>query len=154
MENKYARGEYDFKKDLIKGKNGEDFIIIFMENLGFKFIHRCNDNRYDIMMGYNESSYSYEIKTDSYPRDTGNIAIEFEGRGKPTGISVTQADFFVTYFPNLGEIWNIETNKLKKLINENNIRSTEGSGDVGSNTKLWLIKKTDYKTHFKVYKIK
>ena len=152
MEN-YESGEYNFNKDLVKGEKGEDFIILFMESLGFQFINRCNDNRYDITMGYNGCSYSYEIKTDSYPRDTGNIAIEFEGRGKPSGISVTQADYFVTYFPNLGEIWNIRTDDLKKLIKENNIKSIAGAGDPGSNTKLHLIKKSTFRNHFTVHKI-
>lgn len=149
----YENGEYNFNKDLVKGEKGEEFIVSFMQNLGFQFIHKRNDNKYDLMMGYNRYSYSYEIKTDIYPRDTGNIAIEFESRGKPSGIAVTEADFFVTYFPHLKEIWNIQTNKLKKLIDENNIKSVDGAGDPGSNTKLYLVKKSKFKNHFKVHKI-
>lgn len=151
----YERGEYNFKKDLIKGERGEDFIIIFMEKLGFQFINKCNDNRYDVMMGYNGCSYTYEIKTDSYPRDTGNIAIEVESRGKPSGISVTKADFFVTYFPNIGEIWNIKSSNLLKLINEksDSFRFVENAGDLDSNTKLYLINKSKFKKYFKVHQL-
>jgi len=125
-----------------------------MQNLGFQFINRCNDNRYDITMGYDGNAYTYEIKTDIYPRDTGNMAIEVESRGKPSGISVTQADYFVYYFPHLKEIWNIPTEHLKGIINQNtNIRLVEGAGDPGSNTKLYLIKKTTFRNYFRVHKI-
>jgi len=147
-------GEYNFKKDLAKGETGEDEIIAYMQGLGFQFINRNNDNRYDITMGYGGNSYTYEIKTDIYPRDTGNLAIEVECRGKESGLSITQADFFVYYFPHLGEIWNIRTEHLRNIIKQNTeIKFVEGAGDPGSNTKLYLIKKNHFKNHFKVHKV-
>jgi len=154
MEND-INGEYDFKKDLVKGELGENEIIEYMQNLGFQFINRRNDNKYDFSMGYNGKIYTYEIKTDIFPRDTGNIAIEVESRGKPSGVSVTHADYFVTYFKHLGEIWNIKTKNLLELIDNegDDFRFIENAGDPGSNTKLYLIKKKDYKSHFRVHTI-
>ncbi len=146
-------GEYNFRKDLIKGEKGEECIINYMIPLGFELIERCKDNRWDFIMRYSGKDYSYEIKTDSYPKDTGNIVVEIESWGKLSGINVTQAVFFVTYFPNLKEIWNIRTENLKCLILENNIKIIENTGDKGSNTKIHLINKNKFRKHFKVYSI-
>lgn len=145
-------GNYDFRKDIVLGEDGENDIRLYLEGMNFKFLHDNKDNRYDMAMSYEGRTYTYEIKTDVY-RDTGNIAIEIECRGKPSGLSVTQADFFVTYFKHRGEIWNIRTSKLRDLIKNGNFYITEGSGDSGSNTKLVLMKRSVVRPFFKVHKI-
>ena len=64
------------------------------------------DNKFDIQLGQAErdenalarimSGAKIELKTESFLWDrTGNIFIEFESRGKPSGIAVTKADFWV-----------------------------------------------------------
>jgi len=146
-------GNYNFNEDLELGEWGENDIIRYLEGLGYKYISRNHDNRYDLVMEYKNKHYTYEIKTDVYPRDTGNIAIEVECRGKPSGLSVTRADFFVTYFKNQGEIWNIQTSKLRDLIKNGNFYLKENAGDAGSNTKLYLMKKVIVRPFFKVHKI-
>lgn len=55
-----------------------------------------------------------EVKTDFMTKNTGNIAVEFESRGKPSGISVTKADHWVFHIPNRCTII-VETNRLKEL---------------------------------------
>ena len=146
-------GEYNYKKDLPLGELGESTIIKFAEEKGMVPVEWGNkDYRYDFKLAYDNRVYSYELKTDVYPHDTGNIVIEYECRGKASGISVTQADFFVTYFPHFNEIWNIRTSDLKKMIIENpKIPKTQNSGDDGSNTKLYKINKEEFRGYF--YKI-
>jgi len=153
MNNK-IKGEYDFKKDLSKGEEGEEEIIAYMKKKGFNLIERCKNKNYDFKMNYNGHEYSYEIKTDIY-RDTGNIAIEIESWGKLSGLSITKADYFVTYFKHQGEIWNISTINLINLINKNidKMRFVENAGDPGSNTKLFLINKNKFRKHFRIHKI-
>jgi hypothetical protein len=82
--------------------------------------------------------------------DTGNIFIEFESRGKDSGITVTTAEWFVTYFKHFNEIWYIKSNKLRKLISENDFKKHTDSGDLGSNTKGYLIPRYQFKKYFKV----
>lgn len=149
----YISGNYNFRKDIKLGEQGEVEIKEYLENLGYKYICDNKDYRYDLIMEYNSKQYSYEIKTDIYPRDTGNLAIEVESRGKPSGIMVTEADFFVYYFKHQREIWNIRTKKLKDLIKNGNFYLAENSGDRGSNTKLYLLKKSIVKPFFKIHKI-
>lgn len=147
------QGEYDFKKDIAKGEKGEDIIKKYLIKLGFAFLNKNNDYRYDLKMFFRNKEYTYEVKTDIYPVDTGNIVIEFESRGKPSGISVTEADYFVTYFLHFGEIWNISTYKLRLMINYLKPRIFEMAGDKDSNTKLYSFRKNEVEKFFRIHKI-
>lgn len=146
----------DFKKDLKLGNDGEDVVIQFLQSKGCVYDSSNNDNQYDIKMIKNNKIISYEVKTDVKCAplfDTGNIFIEFESRNKPSGISTSKAQWFVTYFLYLNELWFIKTNKLKQLISENNFQIFYDAGDVGSATHGYLIKRKDFKKYFNVYKL-
>ena len=147
----FNKGNYNFNKDILQGEKGEEVIKNILVNMGFVFIKYNKDNKFDLLMEYNNRQITYEIKTDIYPKNTGNLVIEFECRGKLSGISVTKADYFVTYFPHLNEIWNIKTSILIKLINQHKPRISENSGDKGSNTKLYILNKNKFRNYFKVY---
>ena len=62
-----------------------------------------------------------EVKTDFMAHETGNIAIEFESRGKPSGISTTESDYYAYCLP-LANFQNIiiflEINELKRMARE------------------------------------
>lgn len=146
-------GKYNFREDITFGEKGQQIIREFLEKRGFEFIEECTDCRYDLKMSYKSKGYSYEIKTDIYPRDTGNIVVEFESRGKPSGISVTEADYFVNYFYHFGEIWNIKTSDLRNIIKELKPPVKENCGDPGSNTKVYILKKERFRKYFKVHNI-
>lgn len=149
-------GRYNFEDDITEGINGEKVVLKDLESLGAKFI-TDNDNRiYDIIVEYKDKKISYEVKTDSfcdYHNDTGNIFVEFESRGKESGISVTKADWFVTYFKNFNEIWYIKTEDLKSLIEGENIPKTKDSGDLGSGTRGYLVNRYKYKDKFIIRKV-
>ena len=148
-------GKYNFQEDIETGEQGEGFIKNFLISKGFIFISDNKDNKYDLLMSYKGNQLKYEIKTDvllSKKRDTGNLVVEFESRSKPSGINVTQADYYVYYIPKLKEIWNIKMDNLKLLIENNNFREVSG-GDVGSNTKMYLINREKFKNNFRVYNL-
>jgi hypothetical protein len=151
-------GEYNYEKDKEKGDKGEDFLISFLESKGCAFIRKSVKNKegehkkFDFLMEYNKREIKYEAKTDMYLHDYGNLVVEFEDRGKPSGISVTEADYFITYFTNLGQIWNIKTEDLKKLIAENQFEIAEFGGDTGR-TKMYKIPREEFRAHFKVHEI-
>lgn len=148
-------GKYNFQEDIETGEQGESFIKNFLISKGFIFISDNKDNKYDLLMSYKGNQLKYEIKTDvllSEKRDTGNLVVEFESRNKPSGISVTQANYYVYYIPKLKEIWNIKIDNLKLLIENNNFKKVSG-GDVGSNTKMYLINREKFKSNFKIYKL-
>ena len=156
--------EYSFRKDIIEGEAGEDYIIDFLTK-GWKgtLLEKKKDDTWDFKIDFENSGVqTFESKTDVYcippsevngkvikGRDTGNIFIEFSCRGKDSGIKVTEADWFVYYFKFLGELWMIKVQDLKKLIDENNFRVGVG-GDTGSNSSGYLIPKNKFRDKFLV----
>ncbi len=62
-----------------------------------------------------------EVKTDFMAHETGNIALEYESRGKPSGIAITEADYYAYCLP-FANFQNIiifmEINELKRLARE------------------------------------
>jgi len=162
---------YNFGKDLPVGEIGEESVKKFLtENYGASFIGKSEGKElkyWDIKFKFpNKSEVTYEVKNDVFivpekklPNgfvargfDTGNIFIEFESRGKDTGINVTKADWWVNTFYYLNEIWFIKVSDLKKLIKENDFKQTEQSGDDGSNTRGYLIPRKQFKEKFIVKK--
>lgn len=146
----------EFKSDLKLGNEGEQAVISFLETKGCSFINSNNDNKYDIKMTNGINEITYEIKTDVKCAplfDTGNIFVEFSSRKKPSGILVTEADWFVTYFKYLNELWFIKSDKLFDLIGENEFPVFHDAGDLGSETHGYLIKRKDFKKLFYVCKI-
>ena len=146
----------NFKQDLVLGNDGEDVIKEFLQTKGAKYLNSNNDNKYDLKMLVKNKTKTYEIKTDvlcSPKKDTGNLFVEFQCRNKPSGIQVTEADWFVTYFKFLDEIWFIKTKDLKTLIDENDFYVIKNAGDLGSKTHGYLINRKRFKDKFHVCKI-
>jgi len=147
---------YNFRKDLNEGNKGENLVIEHLKKLGSTLISKNNDNRYDAIVERNGERIKYEIKTDIFcepTNDSGNIFVEVECRGKASGIMVTEAVWFVTYYKELEEIWYIKTKDLLHLIetNKKNFFFKENAGDKGSNTKGWLVPRWKFTEDFLIY---
>lgn len=145
---------YDFNKDLVIGNKGEDVVLNDLISLGAKVLVKRTDNSdYDFMISRNGNKITYECKTDFFP-DTGNLFVETKCRGKDSGINVTKADWFVTYFIHSEELWYIRTNDLKDLIENVPHKKVINSGDKGSGTEGYLINKAKFKNNFIIRKVK
>ena len=84
----------DFKYDLEVGKEGERIVADLFKNTNI------------------------EVKRDFWVGRTGNIAVEFQSRKKPSGILTTEADYWVFVFSAEYEdklMLVVETEKLKKV---------------------------------------
>jgi hypothetical protein len=81
----------DFKYDWEFGKEGEDEIAKLL-----------ND-------------YKVEVKRDRLTKQTGNVYIEYQSRGKPSGIKTTKADKWA-YILQDGCILIVDTELLKKAL--------------------------------------
>lgn len=149
------RGEYDINKDYIKGQEGESFVAEFLEKkFGFQKAFASDGKNYDFKMLWRGKIISFEIKTDFY-HNTGNIAIEYSSRGKPSGISVSKAFYYVNYFYHLGEIWIIKMDELKKLLKRKDVPgivNKKNVGDKNSQTHIFLVNKENSRHFFKIYK--
>jgi hypothetical protein len=138
---------YNFTDDLIIGEEGEKIIIEDLTFLGAEFQSDNKTNSHDIIFKYKNKLISYECKTDLY-HDTGNMFIETYCRGKESGINVTNADYFVTYFKVTNEIWYIKTSKLKQILKNFEHKIAKQSGDIGSNTQGILLNKNQFRDEF------
>lgn len=125
----------DFKYDLALGQMGEGWI------------------------GRILSDKTIEVKFDFACYRTGNFYIEYESRGKKSGLSTTQADYWMLIAStesglrlkkNLSNIESsdvlyailISTDRLKKVCRERHIRLNVKGGDSNTSTGL-LIKAKD-----------
>lgn len=146
-----------FWSDLRKGNETEIKISFLYEKEGYTRVEKRDDGKYDLLLKKDDIMKSFEVKTDFYVKSDKdeNIFVEFEYKNRPSGISTTEADWWVNYFYNLKEVWYITTEDLRNLIEEYTFLTTYQSGDDGSNTRGYLIPRNEkeIKKYFKVKKI-
>ena len=70
----------------------------------------CNDNKYDFI---DSLVIKYEVKYDRASNNTGNFYIEYNGYGKLSGISTTEAQYYI--ITDGINYYLIRTDKLKSL---------------------------------------
>ena len=104
-----------------------------------------NDFRYDLKVGqvyekqFNDLLGSkIEIKRDFKCLDTGNIYVEYQSRGKPSGLSTSEAEYWCYWLSDVLCVF-IKTEELKilcrKYINTN--RDKKG-GDMNTSKGILL----------------
>jgi hypothetical protein len=145
---------YNFRQDHKIARKTERQIADYLVSKGYEFIDECNNSDYDIRMKTPSGDViTIEIKEDFSCRKTGNVGLEYHCRGKPSGISVSKADFYLykVHEPN-GEknMYIIKTSELKEMV-ENKLWFREvNGGDPGSNSLNYLFKLGVIKNRFKV----
>ena len=154
----------NFAKDLEDGHKGEKAVRHFVESvMGLQF-KKFNDNAYFDILFQNpyEDPVTFEVKSDYWEKDwdkggSGNMAIEYKCRGKPSGIRKTKATYFAYYIPNVQDkqLWVIKVEDLKKLIKDNNFKRVNGGETYYDNdekvTRCFLIDRYRYRKHFDIY---
>ena len=125
-----------------------------MDRIGVTLTKGFNPN-YDICLEFGEKyenefqkiieSKQIEVKTDRVCQRTGNVFVEFESRGKESGINITTANYWVyclwtEKFKEQTYIF-IPTRRLKKLIKEKEYRISNGGDNWTS--KGYLVPKED-----------
>ena len=117
-----------------------------------------NDKRFDLDLAYGQvfekkvadilGNSKIEVKTEKDKwKTTGNIVIEYESRGKPSGIITTEADFWIhnlAFGDSIVFSLILPVTTLRRYIAQQNPRSVRGGDDMTS--KLYLIKLTDLVT--------
>jgi len=78
--------------------------------------HFCEDNRFDFLTS---DGITYEVKCEPSSLKTCNYFVEFWAYGKPSGISVTQAHYYI--FSDMTNYYLIAVDELKTLVKHHGI---------------------------------
>lgn len=145
-------GNYSFEADLAVAKQTERDVAeklryYFGIDLEFAF---DNTNAYDIGCTIDGKTFTFEVKEDFKCMNTGNVCVEFECRGKPSGIATSKANFIIYKIHespvNFG-YYMCSTRILRDMIAaQSYFRIFDAGGDAGSNTKGYLFKLAVYKS--------
>lgn len=136
---------YDFGKDFPIAEKTEAQMADFLEkHAGMEFVEGCNDNRYDLKMKTaGGKEITIEVKEDFTCKQTGNVGVEYECRGKDSGIRVSKADYYLykVHRPD-GKIEVLinNTKDLKGMIRRRLFHRKVVGGDEGSNSKNYLFR--------------
>ena len=130
--------------DLKIGHSGENFVIRNTMKKHPECNYKKNNNGdYDIEITLPDGRICLiEVKNDLQADKTGNAAIEFSSRGKPSGIKTTKADIWVHIIGNKSYSFWVEDLKRKLLI-ENNydyIRTIRSIVDEESGNEMFIIR--------------
>lgn len=132
-----------FVKDIKRGKIGEQLLFDLLNGGGI-FVNALDGKSNDLKFTISDKEYFCEVKTDYYCSKSGNIAIEFYNpkSKKPSGINITQADFWVhiIYQDNNPLIYICKIQDLKDFVSITIPHKTIGSGG-DDNASLYLYKK-------------
>lgn len=132
-------GNYNFRLDLERAKETEKKAVEKLRKwLTIEEVTFNEDFRYDFEVKLSNSTRKYEVKEDLQCGQTGNTVVEYEYRGNPSGISTTEADFWIYKFDD--GFYQIATHKLKEVITEKLYFREVVGGDRGSNTKMYLFR--------------
>jgi len=134
---------YDFNKDFPIARETEKEVANILRDYGAKILDFEDTNKYDILAEKDGSKFTVEVKEDFICENTGNVGLEFECRGKPSGIQTSKATFYVykLHTRNYGiKFFMHKTGALKKMIAEEKYFRIVNGGDEGSDSMNYLFK--------------
>lgn len=125
-----------FDKDLELGHKYEKIALNYLDYDSIEYTVG-KFSPYDFIITKDNIDYKVEVKSDRLAFKTGNICIEYEYRGNPSGINKTIADFWMYFIiSEKTECYKIPVVELKELVKKG--RSISG-GD-GKLAKMYLLK--------------
>lgn len=141
-----------FYNSLKEAKKYEVETLKYLEFDTFEF----NDtSSHDIKIIKDGVETLIEVKSEALAYRTGNICIEYSCRGRPSGISVTQSEYYYIYVVKDDmdyRIFKIPVEDIKNLIKDKKyIRDCNGGDDMAS--KMFLFK-IDTIKNYEIKKIK
>jgi len=145
IQKKFNMPKYNFDDDaIIAEKTEKEMVNLMRSTFGMVYISGSRFSDWDfVLRNSNGVNVSFEVKEDFSHARTGNIGVEFESWGRPAGIAVSKADFYIYKIHNSdGSIsaYVIRTSKLKRLIKERLYDRIISGGDKGSNSGNYLFK--------------
>jgi hypothetical protein len=89
-----GKTQKNFDIDIEYGRQGENYLLDILE------------------------TKRIEVKTDRIAHITGNVAVEYRYRGRPSGIATTEADYWAFILYDMTTIIMVPTDKLKAIARQ------------------------------------
>ncbi len=138
-----------FVRDLKMGKSYEMKLLDLIEYDSYKQAEgRFKD--WDMEIHYQGETITFECKADTFAKRTGQIAIEYECNGKPSGITTTKADYWVHFFAGSNKYLMIPTDELRAVIDGNGYARKCSGGDRWA-SRLYIIDAEKFATYADEY---
>jgi hypothetical protein len=147
LKNRKAITMTTFRSDLAFGdKYQELFISSMTPQPSYLEVKKGNFAPYDFIA----DNLKYECKADRMAHKTGNICIEYYSRGKPSGISISEADFWIYMLVapdgEISDTFKIPSDVLKEEIEKRSYTREVTGGDNWSN-KMYLFPKSVFSNY-------
>lgn len=143
MEKVVHLGVMEFREALDFGKRHERIVLSMIQRNYEAYIVDGYCKEYDIFV--KELGFGVEVKVDTKSMETGNIVIEVECNGVPSGLTTTKAKYWVIY-DGLGYHWFLVKDLRIIVGRSSNLAEFIGNGDSYSK-KAYLIKKEELYKH-------
>lgn len=134
---------YNFQLDLPVAQQTEREVAEKLEEYyGWRLIQFWETGDFDLLMKKGDKTLTIEVKEDFTCEKTGNICLEFECRGKPSGIRATNALCYIykIHTKNGIKYRGITTKELKNMVLNHDYFKIVVGGDSGSHSKNFLFK--------------
>lgn len=143
---------YDYKLDKELAEQCEyEIACKICEKFKCDFISYNNDRKYDILVRNKQGQeIKIEIKQDFTCARTGNVGVEYECRGRASGIQTSEADLYCFRIHESKDIFKdyiTPVKELKSMIVNKLFKTIIVGGDVGSNSKNFLFDLEVFKQH-------
>ncbi len=143
-----GRDYTEFEKDFLVARRTEKEISdMLFRHYGVKTLHVCRNKDYDLRVkNKNGEIYNVEIKEDFTCKKTFNVGLEFECRGKPSGIQTTKATYYI-YKIHLdsGIVYRlIHVDNLRFMIQNKLYKRIVNGGDAGSDSMNYLFPVSEF----------
>lgn len=99
------------------GKEGEAVVGRDLTDIGYKVERTEGKHNYDLSATTKTNRLvRVEVKTDLVGHRTGNVGLEFEQNGLPSGISTTESDIWCWYVKGMKKIFYFDTDTVRSFI--------------------------------------
>jgi hypothetical protein len=136
-----------FAADLKFGQGYEMNLLKFVDHDGYAQAEGVF-KKWDMKLFKGDACTTYEVKADRMAVRTGNIALEYESSGKPSGIRATTADYWAIFtIRSVGDYdcYIIPTSVLKAKADSRNYRFVGGCEN--KKNKMYLIPLVEFEEY-------
>ena len=114
-------------------------LIVGHKEKNFDIDLRYGNDGEGIVLSLLNGGKKVEVKTDRMAHKTGNIAVEYQYKGYPSGISKTEADYWAFVLNENKIVLLIQTEELKRIGREYFKKGKVVNGGDDNNSKMILI---------------